>query len=321
MNLPKEFLDNIIRIWGNEGTLWLQQLPMLIEHFTNQWQLKQIKHFDNLSFNYVAHAYSDLFTRPVVLKIGAPHPTFINELKALEFYNGNGAVKLLAQDGAKYAILLERISPGITARGLFPTQDDRAVEYACDIMQKLHVKPINKPSPLSLDKLGIGRDEWDHSASDFYFKTINDWFTLFDTLVIPSDLQPQVNKARQFVQELAKTPQPHYLLHGDLHHDNILIDALGNGIAIDPKGVVGEQAYEVGAFMCNPAELCEQPDVPALLARRLDQFSRLLNIDRQRLAKACYVRITLSACWTVQDKGNWHDDAKFAESMLDSVVR
>lgn len=295
MNLPTEFLDNIIRIWGAEGKIWLQQLPKLIEHFALQWQLKEIKHFDNLSFNYVAHAYSDLFKKPVVLKIGAPDPYFLNELTALEFYNGNGAVKLLAHDSNKYAMLLDRITPGTTLRNSFPTQDEHAVEYACSVMQKLHSNP-----PPSATK----------------FQTIHDWYELFNSLEIPQDLQSQVTQAKEFVKELAATPQPQHLLHGDLHHDNILLDESGNGIAIDPKGVIGEQAYEVGAFMCNPAELSAQPDVASILARRLDLFSQILKIDRDRLAKACYARIILSACWTVQDKGNWHDDVQFAEYIM-----
>ena len=119
---------------------------------------------------------------------------------------------------------------------------------------------------------------------------------LFNTLEVPEDLKKRVAKARELVQELKQTAQELHLLHGDLHHDNILLDAQGNGIAIDPKEVIGEQAFEVGAFMCNPAELSEQPNVPEIMARRLDQFSQILSIDRQRLAKACYVRVILSAC-------------------------
>lgn len=64
--------------------------------------------------------------------------------------------------------------------------------------------------------------------------------------------------------------------------------------------------------MCNPGNLSEQPDLSAILTRRLDQFSQILNLDQKRLAHACYVRIVLSACWTVQAKGSWHDDIQYA---------
>lgn len=292
MILPKEFLQNIVRIWGLEGSQWLQELPTLIEYCATKWHLKEIQHFENLSFNYVAHAYSNLWNKPVVLKIGAPHPSFINELRALEFYKGNGAVKLLASNADNYAILMERIIPGTPVRTLFPTHDKRAVTYASTVMEKLHRQEVKTSSG---------------------FQTIDKWFQLFETLQIPHDLKPHVQKAQELVKELAATPQPQFLLHGDLHHDNILLSSEGTPIAIDPKGVVGERAYEVGAFICNPAQLCEQANVAKILKERLDLFSTILKLDRVRLAKACYARIILSACWTIEAKGNWHDDAIFAE--------
>lgn len=113
----------------------------------------------------------------MVLKIGAPHPSFINELRALEFYKGNGAVQLLASDASTYAMLLDRLNPGTTARSLFPAQDDKAIEYTCRVMHQLHSKEIN---------------------STFHFQTMENWFTLFETLEIPQDLLPHVRKADAF---------------------------------------------------------------------------------------------------------------------------
>ena len=295
MKLPQPFIENILRVWGNHGVVWLKELPELIKFFSIQWQLNDIKPFDNLSFNYVARAYSNYYNQPVVLKIGAPCPQFTNEAKALEFYGGNGCVKLLAYDSNKLGMLLALVEPGTTLRSFFPEKDDKAVEYACRVMKKLHTRPIG-------------------SKSDF--PTMDQWLSLFDTLEIPEEFKKHVAKAQQLAHELKLSGKEQHLLHGDLHHDNILLSASGSGLAIDPKGVIGEQAYEVGAFMCNPAELSAQPDFPAILMRRLDLFSKLLALDRQRLAKACYVRIILSACWTVQDKGNWRDDVRFAEQII-----
>ena len=42
------------------------------------------------------------------------------------------------------------------------------------------------------------------------------------------------------------------LLHGDLQHYNVLLDKDRGWVAIDPKGVVGELEYEVGALLRNP---------------------------------------------------------------------
>lgn len=295
MKLPRPFIENIVRIWGDQGVAWLKELPDLIKFFSIQWQLNDVKPFDNLSFNYVARAYSNYYNQPIVLKIGIPCPQFINEAKALECYGGNGCVKLLAHDFIKHGMLLALIQPGTTVRSFFPEKDEQAVEFACQVMKKLHARSVD-------------------SKSDF--PTMDQWLSLFDTLEVPEDLKKYVAKARELAQELKLSPQEQHLLHGDLHHDNILLSSSGSGIAIDPKGVIGEQAYEVGAFMCNPAELSAQSDFPAIIARRLDLFSKILDIEQDRLAKACYVRVILSACWIVQDKGDWRDDVRFAEQII-----
>ncbi len=298
MNLPREFIDNVTRIWGQEGTTWLKKLPAHINFFSSRWQLENVVLFDNLSFNYVAKAHSKLLNMPVVLKIGIPAHDFLNELKALEFYDGNGSVKLLASDGQKYGMLLTHIEPGTTLRSFFPQKEKEAIEYACTVMKKLHTRQL---------------------PSHVKFPTITNWFSLLNRLEVPHDLQSHIKQAHAIVDELQSSAQSHHLLHGDLHHDNILLDASGNGIAIDPKGVIGEAAYEVGAFMCNPTELSAQPNVPAILDARLEQFSDILKIERTRLAKACYARIILSACWTVQAKGNWQDDATFAQYIAEHI--
>ncbi len=71
------------------------------------------------------------------------------------------------------------------------------------------------------------------------------------------------------------------LLHGDLHHENILAAAREPWLAIDPKGIVGELTYEVGALLRN--RLDAAPDLRRLQVRRIDQLSEALGLDRQRL--------------------------------------
>lgn len=296
MKLPEQFKVLIINVWGDQGRLWLEQLPQAIAFFCSQWHLNTIVPFNNLSYNFVARAESNVYNKRVVLKIGVPSSHFTQEMSALQFYDGKGCVKLLAYDAEKAGMLLELIEPGITVRSFFPERDDEAVRYACGIMKKLYVPIIR---------------------NETHFPTMEQWLSLFTTLEVPVELQPHVERAQLFAQELKSTVQKQYLLHGDLHHDNILLSGPNSCIAIDPKGVIGEPAYDVGAFMCNPAELSAMPDLTSIMARRLDRFSKLLSIERQRLVKAVYVRIVLSACWTVQDNGDWRDDVRFAQQILE----
>lgn len=135
MNLPKLFIDNITTIWGIQGSLWLKQLPNLINFFCTQWQLTAIQPFDNLSYNYVARAFSNYYKCFVVLKIGIPSAELIQEMKALEFYDGQGCVKLLSHDYTNGGMLLALIQPGITLKSFFPEKDTQAVEHACAVIK------------------------------------------------------------------------------------------------------------------------------------------------------------------------------------------
>jgi streptomycin 6-kinase len=108
------------------------------------------------------------------------------------------------------------------------------------------------------------------------------------------ELAPQ---ARQVFKELlASSPDP-VVLHGDLHHGNLLRGADG-WVAIDPHGVTGDPAYDVGPLLLNPWG----SDVAHLTARRLDILTTVLGIDLDRLRAWGFVRAVLSAAWTLEDR-------------------
>ena len=131
-----------------------------------------------------------------------------------------------------------------------------------------------------------------------------DWCAGFDRYLrsgdqrIPTSL---VDDARARFASLASSQRRPRLLHGDLQHYNILFDTNRGWLAIDPKGVVGEVEYEVGAVLRNPAE---SPDLFAsaeTVARRVSQLSELLGIDPGRTLEWGYVQAVLSAIWCLED--------------------
>jgi streptomycin 6-kinase len=81
---------------------------------------------------------------------------------------------------------------------------------------------------------------------------------------------------------LATSPEPVFL-HGDLHHYNIIRGQRGWRI-IDPKGVVGDPAYEAAAFVRNPIEtIGSEPDLLGSLRRRIDRLAVLMEMPRSRI--------------------------------------
>jgi streptomycin 6-kinase len=94
------------------------------------------------------------------------------------------------------------------------------------------------------------------------------------------------------------------LLHGNLHHDNILCAEREPWLAIDPKGLIGELAYETGALLRNlwPAILAE-PDPARLIARRIDQLAEEVAFERARVRDWGMAQAVLSAWWFIEDGG------------------
>jgi streptomycin 6-kinase len=74
-------------------------------------------------------------------------------------------------------------------------------------------------------------------------------------------------------------------------------------LAVDPKGVVGEVEYEMGALLRNPVELPDILTSPAIIERRIDAASRRLGLDAARVLRWAFAQAVLSAIWMVEDGG------------------
>lgn len=270
-----------------------------IEHICNKWQLVRLKEIKNNSFtgNYVAVAHSEKYKTTVVVKILVKKT---NELEALKFFNGKGCVKLLDSDLEHSAFLLEYVKPGVSLRTLFPENDFKAIEITTEVIKKLHVKnSINK---------GKG------------FKTVNQWLKLLSEFKSKQISEYLLQRARKLSKELLSKKQVLYVLHGDLHHENILSYEKEEWIVIDPKGVIGPLEYEIGRFIMNPIpELLLQSNVKEIIKNRIDRFSEIFGFEKQRIIDWCFVQAILGACWAEQDKNNTslRYFIEFAEKMGD----
>lgn len=234
----------------------------IVNKLSNIWQLTDLEPVQNLSYNYVMTGLQN--NTQIILKIGCDPKDIIYEANALEIYNQNGCIKLIDKNFEYNALLLERAIPGTSLKNFYPENDDGALEISVDVIKKLHSAKIPK---------------------NIQMPTVKDWFKdLFET---QSQLdQYHINKARKIVGHLIKNQTKEVLLHGDLHHDNILLSQHGY-LAIDPKGIIGDQAFEIYSFIKNPdpTEILKPKD---LMLHRIELFSKYLNIDKNKLREACY---------------------------------
>ena len=269
------FEQNMISIHGNKGRQWLAGLPELVNSMAVHFGLSGLHPMGNLTYNYVMAGLKG--AEPVILKLGPDSEALNREARALKAFAGFGAVKLLEEE--KGALLLERIMPGQSLKNYFPAKDMQAVRIVCDVMQRLHQAPL---------------------PADSSFPAVSGWLQALDqNWEIPA---VYLRKARNLKDQLLETSASPVLLHGDLHHDNILDK--GNGwVAIDPKGVMGEPLYEAAAFIRNPLpEFPNSADVRDMIKNRIASFTHILGASEKRLEKWCFVQAVLSWVWDREDK-------------------
>ncbi len=216
----------------------------------------------------------------VVLKISKQAGDESHSGKVLQAFAGDGAVRVYESETG--AVLLERIEPGeelvnLVKRG----SDEQATKILAEVIGKLanHAAPTECPA-------------------------VTDWGLSFDRYLRTGDRQiPRelVHEAAGLYKDLASTQRTTMLLHGDLQHYNVLFDKQRGWVAIDPKGVVGELEYEVGALLRNPFELPELLADPATIMRRLETLTTLLHLDHSRALAWSFAQAVLSAIWGVED--------------------
>jgi streptomycin 6-kinase len=277
--LPSKFKITITEVFGDRGREWLDQLPATIAFWAERWSLRIDPPFASLSYNFVAPAVRSDGTA-AVLKLGVPNKELTSEIAALRLYDGRGISRLLEADADAGALLIERLQLGTPLERI--ADDEGATIIAARVMRQL----------------------WRPVSPDHPFPTVERWGSGFERLrsrfnggtgPLPA---PLVDRAERLFADLTRSQSAPVLLHGDLHHWNILQAEREPWLAIDPKGVVGEAAYEVGALLRNP-----RPQPTSVLARRLDILADELAIPRDRLAAWSFAQAVLSAWWGIEDHG------------------
>lgn len=296
------FEQTIVALHGPAGEAWLANLPALIAAYEARWTVRAFPPFPNLSYNYAAPGERQDGT-PVVLKLGVPSPELRGEIEALRLYDGRGCVRLLEGAPDEGALLLERLRPGTMLSTV--ADDEAATLIAANVMRALWV-----PAPV------------EHS-----FPTVAGWAAGLKRLrqgfaggtgPLPA---PLVDVAEGYFAELLASSGEPVLLHGDLHHFNILAAEREPWLALDPKGLVGEAAYDVGALLHNPVGgYLDVPDPGRKLARRVAILAEVLGFDRRRIAMWGTAVAVLSAWWSVEDQGVVDEEVLRCAALLRALV-
>jgi streptomycin 6-kinase len=199
----------------------------------------------------------------------------------MAWWAGDGAARVLAQDGG--ALLLERATGPRSLEAMArsdPGGDDAASRIVCAVADKLHATAGRRqPPPL------VSLDEW------------------FAELEPAADRHGGVLRlAAATARDLLATPQDIAVLHGDLHHGNVLDGGTRGWLAIDPKCLVGERAFDYANLFCNPDR--ETASAPGRLGRQAGVVAAAAGLERERLLRWVLAYAGLSAAWTLGDGGH-----------------
>ncbi|TYS60999.1 hypothetical protein FZC74_01610 [Sutcliffiella horikoshii] len=275
--LPPNYVQTIRNIHQEKGKVWLQNIPSLINFCEEMWSLKVLAPFD-LSYNFVAPA-KKMDGAQVVLKLSLPNKEFRSEVEALSFFAGEGMVQVIDTDVEKGILMLERLSPGHTLATL--ENEVEATEIAAGIMKSLWVPDT---SGSSLPQI----EEREQSLINF-FKA--------HPIGKAPITQNLLKKAIHTFRSLLDDKKERYILHGDLHHYNIL-KSHSSWVAIDPKGLVGEREYDTIQFLLNnlPDDKLEQT-----ISKRIAVLVDNLKLDERRILAWGFAHSVLSVCWSLED--------------------
>src|SRR5688572_21548163 len=152
--LPTDLVKRITAICGKKGEEWFDRLPYLVAELEKKWACKVIEPFPGIEFNFVARAATGS-GEEVVLKIAPPFdpPEIFAEAKYLRTRNGNSAVRLIAEDRKRHAILIERAIPGEALFKRFEDDPLQCVEPAIRLLRSiLRPAPVDQSDVDTLDR-------------------------------------------------------------------------------------------------------------------------------------------------------------------------
>lgn len=216
---------------------------------------------------------------PAMLKL-SHHAEERRGAMLMEWWGGEGAARVLARDGD--ALLMERATGPASLDGMARSgQDDEACRILCAAAARLHA-PRPRPRP-------------ELTPLEHWFQDL--W---------PAALRHGGLLARSAgaARALLSDPREVGVLHGDLHHGNVLDFGTRGWLAIDPKQLVGERGFDFANIFTNPDAANPARPVatqPGRFARRLEVVAAAAGLERQRLLSWVLAWTGLSACWLLND--------------------
>lgn len=270
LTVPESFADGFDAD-DADGAAWLAGLPALTESCLARWDLTvdgPLMHGVCALVVPVRCPSGD----PAVLKVTWPHEEARHEALALSLWDGDGAVRLLANDDDAWALLLERLDSGTTLR-------HAPIDEALAVVTGM-IKRLDRPAPPGVRHMRDNAARWVHELP-----AENDG-------PVPSEL---VEQAVAYCRELGSAAGNH-LVNEDLHYDNVLRGDREPWLVIDPKPIAGDREFGLIPLLWNRFD-----DVEAVGG--LAAITEAAGLDLSLARRWTFVRAVDN--WLYGGEGHW----------------
>jgi len=281
---------------GEKTGEFLAGISVKLDRYAEKWQLSQMVYMETDTVNLLFSCESVLYGA-CVLKMCIPGSEVATEINCLRAYNGHGYVKLHDYSLVDNVLLLERVIPG----GQMWAVDDyrQRAQLFAELVKDL---PIN----------------WDGQGE---FPTYRTWMEGIRIKLTGmggrDDALLYLDKALRVYDELKVKYNRECLLHGDMHQENLLLNASGGYTVIDPKGVIDDPVMETARFLCNEFE-DNLEETEKKIREIVVIMSPIIGVPEKDMLKAVYVDVALGNCWSLEDY--YPTQAKFEKAKVEAMV-
>jgi len=273
---------------SEEGMAWLDRLPGIVADACSKWGLEVTgAPYDGGVCGWVAPVSTA--EGRAVLKVSWPHPEAAREAAALRWWDGAGAVRLLAEDGDAWVMLLERCEPGAPLRdaGL---PDEAGLAIGAQLLSELWGKGLPPGDGPELDSMAEVCDAWADQAEQ---RAQERGPALQALGSDPGILAMGI----ELLRVLPRTACRQVVVHGDFNPGNLLAASRYPYLAIDPKPMVGDPAYDPWPLVAQLGWPFRVPDAGSVVWHRTRRLAELLDVPAERIAAWGIARDVEGGLW------------------------
>lgn len=239
-----------------------------------KWKLNHFNVIYEHSTKGVFSAESGSFG-PVILKIDQHKSQLESEYKMLERLSGHHSCKVYAFDEGAGLLLEERIIPGTVLRGEISLE--KRIQIFLKVFREIHIAADSGETYLN------------------WLERIHEYCTRHQVA------EEMASRAHLFCMEMFRKYPDRVLLHGDLHHDNILMRTDGSYAMIDPKGIVGPAIMELPRFILNEQDTNHTGTSRQHIEEVIRMLCKQSGYPEEDIRKLFYMETVLANVWCVED--------------------